>query len=100
MGKQKFLWLLKTLMQKQKRKITLDMWTLTGEATLIQYLKTYSSFPQWATSEGLRPQAGGEEDQAALLGMTGCFAAPSQIAEPPPPSDRRAYHHTEALMHH
>lgn len=45
------------------------------------------------------PQAGDEADQAALLDMSGCFAAPSQIAAPPPPSDRRAYRHTAAYKH-
>lgn len=63
------------------------------------YIRTYFSFPLWATSEGLTLPAAGEWDQAALLGMSGCCGALSQTAAPPPPGDRTVCPHTEAELH-
>lgn len=56
-------------------------------------LRTHSSFPLQAISEGMHPQAGCEGDQAALQGMNGDFSGPFQTAAPLPLGGRRARHH-------
>lgn len=72
---------------------------LNSKALKCIYCPPYSSSPQWATSAGPCSPGGGEEDRAGLTDMTGCRAAPSQTAAPPPPSDRKECRRTESSGH-
>lgn len=63
-------------------------------------LRTHSSSPRRATSEGRRHQAGCGAERAALPGRNDGFSGPSQTAAPPPLGGRRAHHHTAFERHH